>query len=600
MKFLSKDALVKNITLISIDFQKPWWQLLRAQRGLIALIALMISITHIFWYTTPFVMQYLCQHPSLLSCALLFIFWILIDTNHVYARQLNARFQLQCIHSIYQSAHQRLLLIDPYWHTFRSSGTILGKIERGARGYEDLLDQITFDAVPLTLSITVMISALYYYSALLALIISCIFAAMIIAGYYFATSVGTEWEKTFIETDDAFRATAVENAAQVYLVRASFASDYMNEKLEKSIKNNFQAEGKLWLAFTTMGYLMTLLYVCSIFVLISIITIKLQEHTMSVAAAVGMIVAYIQSTKNLVGIIKPFRRFIRGLTAVKDLFAFMEQAGKQSYPVLGGVNSSAIHKENGITIKLENIVFNYDTAQLFNHHSLELSCPPEQKNKLFGIIGASGSGKTTLLSILGGQLNPTQGIVSINGTNIYTINDATRRNLIALQGQVASSVRGTVKYNLLFGLPEGHNFSDQFLLDILEKVGLLAILQTHNGLDTMLGEGAVNLSGGQRQRLNFAGLYLRAIFYKPVLILIDEPTSSLDELSEIAITTMINELAQSALTLVIAHRLRTIENAVGIIDLSLIKEDKHIVAYEPALLAEISHYYAKLINKEAH
>ena len=104
------------------------------------------------------------------------------------------------------------------------------------------------------------------------------------------------------------------------------------------------------------------------------------------------------------------------------------------------------------------------------------------------------------------------------------------------------------------------------------------------------------MSGGQRQRLSFAGLYIRAQFYKPLLILIDEPTSSLDEISEMEITRMIEELAEHSVTLVIAHRLKTIEHAIGIIDLSLLSEDKKITPYTPADLLERSNYYAQLMG----
>jgi ATP-binding cassette subfamily B protein len=115
-----------------------------------------------------------------------------------------------------------------------------------------------------------------------------------------------------------------------------------------------------------------------------------------------------------------------------------------------------------------------------------------------------------------------------------------------------------------------------------------------DGLNTSLGEGGLNLSGGQRQRLNFAGLYLRACYYKPLLILIDEPTSSLDELSEAAITQMITELSSMSVTLVVAHRLKTLEDAKGLIDLSLIGQDQEIVPYTAAELYKRSAYFKAL------
>ncbi|MBL4588119.1 ATP-binding cassette domain-containing protein, partial [Candidatus Babeliales bacterium] len=120
---------------------------------------------------------------------------------------------------------------------------------------------------------------------------------------------------------------------------------------------------------------------------------------------------------------------------------------------------------------------------------------------------------------------------------------------------------------------------------------------TKNGLKTFIGDGGTNLSGGQRQRLNFASLYLRAHYYKPEIVLIDEPTSSLDQMSEKAITNMILELSKDMVTIVIAHRIKTLENAVGIMDFSLLAEEQEMRFYSFADLLKHSDYYNNLLHE---
>ncbi len=265
------------------------------------------------------------------------------------------------------------------------------------------------------------------------------------------------------------------------------------------------------------------------------------------------------------------------------------------------------------TLRATNLHFDYNNkTQIFEGHSLSLEAAESQKNKLYGIIGPSGTGKTTLLSILGGQLKPTSGDILINDTNIYKVTDLVRRELIAMQMQTATSLRGKLKQNLIFGLPqswslddedntskENEIYTDEYLVEILQRVGLWNLFKDKDGLDTLIGEGGLNLSGGQRQRLNFAGLYLRAKHFKPKLILIDEPTSSLDELSEQAITQMIDELASSALTLVVAHRLKTLDTSVGILDSSLIDNEKEMKFYTRDELLKASQYYQDLMAGKA-
>lgn len=525
----------------------------------------------------------------------LFIIWLCVEVLNVFfLPRLNQRFQLQVIHSIHYNAHQYLLKVDPRYHVHRSSGTVLAKIDRAARGYEEILDQITFEFLPLLTSIVTMFIVLSQYSIPLASAIGFALVIMVIAGYYFARYARGVWEKAFIDTDDAFRATAVENLAQVHQVRSMFASDYMNEKLMRRVMENAQSERRLWAVYSMTSRILGLIYGFSLYAMLAFFLAKINASLITVPYALGIVLAYIQSTKPLIKITSPFRRYMRGYSAIKDLFDFLPTFGACDIPVFG--EPIQIPKDRDIEIDASNMFFDYGKKTIFNGHSFILHAPHTQKMKLYGIIGPSGSGKTTLLSILGGQLKPLAGTVFINDIDIYAIPDAARRQLIALQGQIASSMHGTIRYNLLFGMPEDAPYDTDYLEQLMERVGLKTALQEHNGLETMLGEGGLNMSGGQRQRLNFAGLYLRAHYYKPLLILIDEPTSSLDEISEAEITRMIEELAEHAVTLVIAHRLKTIERAVGIIDLSLISEGEKIVPYKPADLLERSTYYAQLIR----
>lgn len=585
-----------SLKLIPINFCDPWWRVITAHKWLLAAVLLCIIIIHSFWVLLPMSIASVFQSGGWHSYFILFALWLGVEVLNVFVMpRLNHKFQLQVIHSVQYNAHQFLLTVDPRYHVQRSSGTVLAKIDRAARGFEDILDQVTFEFLPLFTAILTMFVVLSQYSLALALVIGCALSMIIVAGYFFARYARGVWEKAFIDSDDAFRATAVENLAQVHLVRSIFAGDYMSEKLTRRVLENAQSECRLWFVYSMTSRILGLLYGFSVFGMIAYFLSKIQLGEVGIPYAVGIVLAYIQSTKPLIKITSPFRKYMRGYSAIRNLFDFMPTFGVCDIPVLGASNI-VIPKKRDINIEASNMFFDYGKKTLFNMHTFILNAPMSQKIKLYGIIGPSGSGKTTLLSILGGQLKPLAGTVFINDIDIYEIPDAARRQLIALQGQIATSMRGTVRYNLLFGLPKDAGYDDEFLENLIDRVGLKTVLQEHNGLNTMLGEGGLNLSGGQRQRLNFAGLYLRAQYFKPLLILIDEPTSSLDDISEMEITRMIEELAEHAVTLVIAHRLKTVEHAVGIIDLSLIGEEKKIIPYKQDVLLERSNYYAQLIH----
>ena len=141
---------------------------------------------------------------------------------------------------------------------------------------------------------------------------------------------------------------------------------------------------------------------------------------------------------------------------------------------------------------IDNLTFSYNEKEtLFDGHNLLFES--ESGTGMYGIIGPSGTGKSTLLSILGGQLHP-KGTVSINGIEIYSVADSTRRELIALQIQTSTSLRGKLGYNLRFGLPRNHEiYSDEDLITVLNQVGLWDLFEPKDGLDTLIGEGGLNL-----------------------------------------------------------------------------------------------------------
>jgi ABC-type multidrug transport system fused ATPase/permease subunit len=585
----------KNIRILPIDFSRPWWTVITDQIWLALGVSISAVLRDIFWVFTPFMVTILLEHHSWYWFAGFCGLWIVFLINLFLFHDLNARFQLQAIHSVFDNAYRYLLNVDPIYHTKRVSGAIVAKIERAARGYEEALDHITYSFVPLGISISTMLIILCSYSIWLTLAICICLASMVGYAYYFVYYACSRWENAFIASDDAFKSIAFENLAQTTLIRATFATDYAQARLDGYVAQNTSTEKQLWKAYAQVSRILNTLYGLSILMITGFFMHLIQHQLITLPQAISIILAYINCTFQLIKILQPLRRFMRGMTAIKDLFAFMPQFGKQTVPVTNH-QPQTIDKTHDLSIQANAITFRYDGAPVFDHLTLDLQCTSNQHNKLYGLIGPSGIGKTTLLSILGGQLKPASGTIYINGIDIYAVGDATRRQLIALQGQTATSMKGTVRYNLLFGLPEQHSYTDAYLNDLLARIGLKPIFDALDGLDTLLGEGAVNISGGQRQRLNFAALYLRAKFYRPAVVLIDEPTSSLDEVSEVAITAMITELATDAITLVIAHRLKTLEHAAGLIDVSLAATTHLLQPYTHEELKLHSVYYRRLLS----
>ncbi len=175
------------------------------------------------------------------------------------------------------------------------------------------------------------------------------------------------------------------------------------------------------------------------------------------------------------------------------------------------------------------------------------------KGEVIGVIGASGSGKSTFLQLILGLRETSNGSIKVNGLELSRIDRYSLSSLIAYVPQESTLLTGTVRENVSFFR---ENVSTAMILDSLETVGLKDYIETLPlGLDTTLGERGQFLSGGQRQRLSIA----RAIVNSPSVLILDEPTSSLDHTSESLLVQAIEKLKGSVTIVIVAHKLNTLK-----------------------------------------
>lgn len=190
------------------------------------------------------------------------------------------------------------------------------------------------------------------------------------------------------------------------------------------------------------------------------------------------------------------------------------------------------------------------------------------EGKSLALVGPSGAGKSTMFELLERFYDPDSGRICIGGIDIRALSPADLRAQIALVPQQPALFTGDVKYNIRYGNPEASDeeviaaakaaFAHDFITALPEQY------------DAQLGEQGVRLSGGQRQRIAIA----RAILKNPRILLLDEATSALDSESERHVQLAIEQLMQDRTTLIIAHRLSTVQHA----DRIAVLENGRIVA----------------------
>lgn len=589
-----------DIKVLDVNFKQAWWQVISQQKKQLAIALSAEVASGIFSPLRVILLGYIFSIQRFDYFLYLFAAWGLIYVWGYVGRLFATLVKTRAVYSVQYHAHKFLLQVDPIYHTNRVSGVLLSKVDRASKSYEEFLQTFFFDLVELPIAIVTVLISLAYYSTVLSLFVTALFGLILFLSIFVFNGLAAEEELRFIKADDALKGVYVEHLVQINLIRTAFASNQVNTRMEGKCIKAAQREAAVDFLFNTSFNIVKFIYLFSLFLVAAFVFLWIKNGLMSAASGIALVMGYLRGTYDIIKIEKPLRIVFRSKMRIQDLFNFITSYGKQTYPVLRSRGREYINLPltgDTISIKVRNLFFDFNAqAKLFNGHSLTLTMQRHAQNKLYGIIGPSGVGKSTLLSILGGQLRPVAGHVLIDDVDIYQIDDHARQRLIALQGQTAANLRGTLRYNLLFGLPADYRIDDAALLELLGNVGLRHIFEQKQGLESLVGEGGQTMSGGQRQRLNFANLYLRAKVYKPSLLLIDEPTSSLDEISERAITDMIIELAKESVTFVIAHRLKTVEHAVGIMDCSLLADEKRLFFYPLAELVHRSVYYQKLMS----
>ncbi|KAL1777499.1 multidrug resistance protein 1 isoform X1 [Sigmodon hispidus] len=213
------------------------------------------------------------------------------------------------------------------------------------------------------------------------------------------------------------------------------------------------------------------------------------------------------------------------------------------------------HKPDNIKGNLEfkNIHFSYPSrkeVQILKGLNLKV-----QSGQTVALVGNSGCGKSTTVQLLQRLYDPTEGVISIDGQDIRTINVRFLREIIGVVSQEPVLFATTIAENIRYG-------RENVTMDEIEKAVKEAnaydfIMKLPHKFDTLVGERGAQLSGGQKQRIAIA----RALVRSPKILLLDEATSALDTESEAVVQAALDKAREGRTTIVIAHRLSTVRNA---------------------------------------
>ncbi|MCK9284819.1 MAG: lipid A export permease/ATP-binding protein MsbA [Rhodocyclaceae bacterium] len=291
-------------------------------------------------------------------------------------------------------------------------------------------------------------------------------------------------------------------------------------------------------------------------------------------ATVGSFVSFITATlmllaplKRLTDINAPLQR---GLAAAESVFSLIDQ------PLEEDAGTIDLGRARG-EVAFDHLGFSYPEAQRRALDDIHLTIRP---GETVALVGASGSGKTTLANLLPRFHHADMGRILVDGYDIEHLTLKSLRANIALVSQDVVLFNDTVAANIAYGILASVS-RDDVLAAARTAHATEFIEAMPEGFDTLIGENGVKLSGGQRQRLAIA----RAVLKNAPILILDEATSALDTESERHVQAALEELMKNRTTLIVAHRLSTIEHA------------DRIVVLEHGRIVEIGNH-AELLARE--
>lgn len=437
----------------------------------------------------------------------------------------------------------------PYsFYDENKTGTIMSRVindlmeisELAHHGPEDLfLSLITF------IGAFVMLLTINVY---LALVVVIMVPLMVV----FAVKRRIKQKKAFKEmrVKTAEINSQVESSvAGIRVVKAYNSSKHEIDKFAKSNCDFQDARSKAYYQMAIFGsgmnFFNDLLYLIAIF-LGGILFYFEQINSGEFTAYILYITTLITPIRTFVNI---FEQIQSGMTGFERFVEIMEEKEEidDGKIELKGINDS---------IDYDNVSFRYQDKESYVINNF---CLNIKKGKKVALVGSSGGGKTTLCHLLMRFYEVDSGSIRIDNIDIRDYTITSLRDCIGIVAQDVFLFAGTIKENIAYG---DFSKSDEEIIEAAKLANIHDfIMGLEGGYDTYIGERGVKLSGGQKQRISIARAFLKSL---DVLIL-DEATSSLDNVTEMQIQESLEKLSKGRTTIVVAHRLSTIKNADEIV-----------------------------------
>lgn len=389
----------------------------------------------------------------------------------------------------------------------------------------------------------------------LLLLTICVGCIVTIALYYLtARRKALEWGKKETEANTIFQQVVHNTASGISEIRVFGQSKVLIKKIEEIMKRKIQMFYNLEMYQQIPRYIIETTFVAMIMLYFSLSIFFQKELTVLLAQVSIIAAAAFRILPSINRVFVSYSTFSFNLCPAITLMDTVSEIKEIQLEEEKSLSSVSMNSKDVMfdfkKIEFINVGFQYpqSTKNTINNISFQIN-----KQKRIGIVGSSGSGKSTLIKVLAGLYPQSSGQILCNGLSIHS-NLALWQSQIAYVPQSAFLMPGTLRENIVFGNPID---SEERIWSVLEYVKCSNFVRSlPNGLDTMIGVQGIDFSGGQRQLICLS----RALYRQPKLLLLDEPTASLDANNERIVLDVINNLPSDVIIVMISHKMSNFEN----------------------------------------
>jgi ABC-type bacteriocin/lantibiotic exporter with double-glycine peptidase domain len=375
--------------------------------------------------------------------------------------------------------------------------------------------------------------------------------------------------------------TIQESASAIRTIRAYNATSVMESRLGSSIDESYRYGKKLVYLSSCFGPLSQILMQVANIIAIVYGAYEVASGKMEFSALVMFLMYFSYFSSGVSTIAGAFGQVQQAMVGDHRINEF-EQIDEEQQP--HGTDATGLDRPPAVDFHGIDHHYPNNTSKSLNRVSFSVP-----SRKVTALVGQSGGGKTTCLSLIEGFLAPDCGSLLIDGYELESFDLHALRSDMAYVEQTPSILSGTIRSNIQLGDPQA---SDETILESIHQVGLRIPGTTDDTiLDLPVGAAGVSLSGGQCQRVALARAFIR----HPKLLLMDEPTSSLDGIAEASIARLIRKHMKDSTIIYSAHRLSLILEADWIV---VIKNGKVIDQGTHNDLAQRCDYYRELITAQ--